>query len=31
MEPQVRSSWEQQNRGTWDNFKDAIRHGFGGK
>jgi uncharacterized protein (TIGR02271 family) len=28
VEPHARETWESHNRGTWDRFKDAIRHGF---
>lgn len=28
MENDVRSNWEQRNKGTWEKFKDAIRYGF---
>lgn len=28
IEPQVRTNWERDNRGAWDRFKDAIRHGW---
>jgi uncharacterized protein (TIGR02271 family) len=28
VEPDVRSKWETRNKGTWENFKDAIRYGF---
>ena len=28
LEPSVRDTWESHNRGTWDRFKDAVRHGF---
>lgn len=28
VEPEVRTSWESRNRGTWDRFRDAIRYGF---
>ena len=28
LEPEVRSNWETKNKGTWERFKDAIRHGF---
>lgn len=28
IETQARTSWEQDNRGTWDRFKDAIRNGW---
>lgn len=28
LEPEVRSSWESRNKGTWEKFKDAIRYGF---
>lgn len=28
VESQARTSWERDNRGTWEKFKDAIRHGW---
>jgi uncharacterized protein (TIGR02271 family) len=28
IEGDVRSNWEQRNKGTWERFKDAIRYGF---
>lgn len=28
IEPQARTAWERDNRGTWDRFKDAIRRGW---
>lgn len=28
VEPQARTAWERDNRGTWDRFKDAVRHGW---
>lgn len=28
MEPEVRRRWEGTNKGTWEEFKDAIRHGW---
>lgn len=28
MEPEVRRRWEGTNEGTWEAFKDAIRHGW---
>lgn len=28
IETQARKNWEQDNRGTWDRFKDAIRNGW---
>lgn len=28
IEPHARQTWETHNKGTWERFKDAIRHGF---
>lgn len=28
IETQARTSWERDHRGTWEKFKDAIRHGW---
>ena len=29
IEPDVRRDWEAKNRGSaWENFKDAVRHGW---
>lgn len=28
IEPDIRRSWEQRNPGTWEQFKDAVRHGW---
>lgn len=28
MEPEIRSRWESEHRGTWEKFKDAVRHGW---
>jgi uncharacterized protein (TIGR02271 family) len=28
VEAQARTQWEQDHRGTWDRFKDAVRHGW---
>lgn len=28
IEPEVRTRWEAEHKGTWDKFKDAIRHGW---
>lgn len=28
LEGDVRTNWESRNKGTWERFKDAIRHGF---
>lgn len=28
VESQARTRWEQDHRGTWDRFKDAVRHGW---
>jgi hypothetical protein len=28
LEGDVRTTWESKNKGTWDRFKDAIRHGY---
>jgi len=28
VEPQARTLWEQHNKGTWDEFKDAIRYAW---
>ncbi len=28
VEPEARKHWEQTNKGTWDEFKDSIRHGW---
>lgn len=28
LEPDVQRNWETKNKGTWERFKDAIRHGY---
>jgi hypothetical protein len=28
VEPEAHRAWEEKNPGTWDHFKDAIRHGW---
>ncbi len=28
LEPSVRNAWEQQNPGTWEQFKDAVRYAW---
>lgn len=28
VEPEARMQWERNNRGTWDQVKDAVRHGW---
>lgn len=28
VEPHARSSWEEKNPGTWDRFKDAVKHAW---
>ena len=28
IEPEARKSWEKSHKGTWDQFKDAIHHGW---
>jgi len=28
VEPDIRTSWENRGSGAWENFKDAIRHGW---
>ena len=28
VEAQARTDWERNHKGTWENFKDAIRHGW---
>lgn len=28
VETQARTDWERDHRGTWDRFKDAVRHGW---
>lgn len=28
IEPQVRQRWEERNQGTWEQFKDAVRHAW---
>jgi stress response protein YsnF/uncharacterized membrane protein len=28
LEPEFRRSWEERQAGTWDQYKDAIRHGW---
>jgi uncharacterized protein (TIGR02271 family) len=28
IEPEVRQRWESQHKGSWDKFKDAVRHGW---
>jgi hypothetical protein len=28
VEPEVRRHWEESNEGTWEEFKDAVRHGW---
>lgn len=28
IESQARTSWERDHRGTWEKFKDAVRHGW---
>jgi stress response protein YsnF len=28
VEPEIKSNWESEHRGTWDKFKAAVRHGW---
>ncbi|MFN8455339.1 MAG: YsnF/AvaK domain-containing protein [Anaerolineae bacterium] len=28
IEPDIQRSWEERNQGTWERFKDSIRHGW---
>ena len=28
VEPEARKSWEKSHKGTWEQFKDAIHHGW---
>jgi len=28
IEPEARRDWESRNQGTWDNFKDSVRHSW---
>jgi hypothetical protein len=28
VESQARTDWERNHKGTWQNFKDAVRHGW---